>query len=403
MASMDSQIDRRALLAGGALLLIAAADTPDGAVRDQLDEMAKLPPADRLALLRRIDCPGLSTAVALDVGAAQRGAELEVAIANAVDAKGGYALRLRLQSGTDATPAETYALALDRARLLTVRVDALLQDEGLSEGSVADRLRALARDPRYLYSDDDSGRDHAVADMNRWLTAARARLPQQFGMIPTAVDHVSVRRMTPAEEESAKAGYRTVPSFDGRTPGAYFVDLHDIRRRPSWTLPSVVHHETLPGHLLQLPLQDRAAPHPLRLRAAAGFVEGWAIYAEQLAVEAGAYAQDRPAEIGCLQWLLFRLGRAMIDVGINMLGWTDAAALAFLRELQGDPVIFAPFKKDVARARSEPGSFAAHVLNWLGFEQLVASRRRGDPRRVHDRLLAYGAAPLTLLAPLLAR
>ncbi|MBW8743752.1 MAG: DUF885 domain-containing protein [Sphingomonas sp.] len=395
-------IDRRFVLVGGTLALIAAAQPQDAAVSAELDEAAKLPPAERLARLRRIDRRELDTSIALDVAAALRGAELEVAIAGAADLQARYALQLRLQSGTEATPAEAYAFALDRARLITARAARLLRDEGLVDGSVAERLRRLARDPRYFYSDDDAGRDRAVADMNRWLDAARARLPQQFGMIPRAVDRVTVRRMSPADEAAGKAGYRVIPGYDGSTPGAYFVDLHDIGRRPSWTLPSVVHHETLPGHLLQLPLQDRAAPHPLRLRSAAGFVEGWAIYAEQLAAEAGAYAQDRRAEIGYLQWLLFRLGRAMMDVGINVFGWTDAAALAFLRDLQGDPVIFAPFEKDIARARTEPGAYAAHALNWLGFEQLVARRRSGDARRVHDRLLAYGAAPLVLLAPLLA-
>lgn len=400
---MDMLIGRRGVLVGGALALIAAARPQDVAVRAELDEAVKLPPAERLERLRRIERRGLDTPIALDVAAALRGAELEAAITDAVDRQARYALQLRLQSGTDATPAEAQALALDRARLITARAARLLRDEGLVDGSVAERLRRLARDPRYLYSDDDAGRDRAVADMNRWLDAARARLPQQFGMIPGAVDRVTVRRMSPADEAAGKAGYRVVPSYDGSVPGAYFVDLHEIGRRPNWSLPSVVHHETLPGHLLQLPLQDRAAPHPLRLRAAAGFVEGWGVYAEQLAAEAGAYARDRRAEIGYLQWLLFRLGRAMMDIGVNAFGWTDAAALAFLHDLQGDPVIFAPFEKDIARARTEPGAYAAHVLNWLGFEQLVARRRSGDARRVHDRLLAYGAAPLPLLAPLLAR
>jgi uncharacterized protein (DUF885 family) len=93
----------------------------------------------------------------------------------------------------------------------------------------------------------------------------------------------------------------------------------------------------------------------------------------------------------------------MIDVGINALGWSDAASLAFLYDLQGDPMIFAPFEKDIARVRSEPASYASHVLNWLGFEELrnAAVRRHGDVRRVHDRLLSFGAAPLVLLAPLL--
>jgi len=401
---MTFPIDRRALLAGSALLLVGAAPGPDAAARAALDEAAALAPPDRLKRLRAIGLHGLSAGAKLDILAALRGAELEAAIAGAID-PARYALQLRLQSGTDPTPAETYALALDRARLLTVRADALLRADGLAQGSVAARLRTLARDRRYLYPDDDAGRDRAVADMNRWLAAAKARLGKDVSLIPAAVDHVSVRRMSAADEAAAKAGYRVLPSFDGVTPGAYFVDLHDIARRPSWSLPSVVHHELLPGHMLQMPLQARADPHPLRLRAAAGFIEGWAVYAEQLAAEAGAYAADRRAEIGYLQWLLFRLGRAMIDVGINAQGWSDEAALGFLRELQGDPVIFAPFEKDIARVRAEPGAFAAHVLNWLGFEQLRAAavRQSGDARRLHDRVLANGALPLALFGRATAR
>jgi len=401
---MGPLIDRRTLLAGGVLLLTAAADSPDALARAALDDAAKLPPPERLAALRHISRHGLSAGVQLDIVAAVRGAILQAAIAAAGDPATRYALQLRLQSGTDATPAEAYGWALDRARVLTAHADRLLRAEGLAAGSVADRLRLLARDPRYLYPNDDAGRDRAVAEMNEWLAAARGLLPRQFGMIPAAVDHVAVRRMSAAEEAARKAGYRTLPSFDGTTPGAYFVDLHEIGRRPQWTLRSVVHHELLPGHMMQLPLQTRADPHPLRLGAATGFIEGWAIYAEQLALESGVYAQDRRGEIGCLQWLLFRLGRALIDIGINAFGWSDEVALAFLRDLYGDPMIFAPFEKDVARARNSAGGLAADALNWLGFDQLrnAAVQRGADQRRVHDRLLAQGAAPLVLLAQAIA-
>jgi uncharacterized protein (DUF885 family) len=148
--------------------------------------------------------------------------------------------------------------------------------------------------------------------------------------------------------------------------------------------------------MMQLPLQARADPHPLRLRAARGFVEGWAIYAEQLSAETGAFASEPAAEIGCVQWLLFRLGRAIVDIGVNAHDWSNQAALDFLAELQGDPVIFAPFEKDVARARSEPAGFAGQALSWLGIERLREAQRTGDMRRFHDRLLADGAFPLIL-------
>src|SRR4030095_14389022 len=83
-----------------------------------------------------------------------------------------------------------------------------------------------------------------------------------------------------------------------REPGAYYVDLRDIRARPAWTLASVVFHETVPGHLLQLAVSGRHN-------------EAWAIYAEQLAADLGAYHDDPLSEIGYLQWRLFRLARVV--------------------------------------------------------------------------------------------
>lgn len=392
---MTLRVDRRTLLAGSALLIAGAASDHDAEARARLDRAAATPAEARLALLRGIDPQPLSRTVRLDLAAARRGAELEAAILAAADPAARYALRLRLESGFDVTPDYAFSWCMDRAQGLTASAGRLLRGLGLTQGSVAERLRRLARDPRYLYPNDDAGRDQAVADMNRWLAAARARLPRQFGAIPAAIDHVQAQRMSPAEEAAGKSGYRTLPSFDGTQPGAYLVDLHDIGRRPSWSLPSVVHHELLPGHMVQLPIQAHAMPHPLRLRAAPGFVEGWAIYAEQLSTETGAFIGAPEAELGCLQWLLFRLGRAMIDIGINLRGWTDQAALSFLTELQGDPMIFAPFEKDIARARAEPAAFAGQALNWLGIERLREAAR-GDMRRFHDRLLADGALPLIL-------
>jgi len=300
--------------------------------------------------------------------------------------------------GRDAAAIHRRVMA--KARDVAAEADELLARLGYAGKTTGERFRAAFRDPRFLYADSESGRDRAVADMNRWLGRARGRLPRLFESLPPECVNVAVRRMTSVEEAAKKSGYRVLPSPDG-APGSYFVDLSDIRRRPDWSLASVVHHELLPGHMMQLPLQTRADPHPLRLAAATGFIEGWAIYAEQLAAQSGLYAQDPRGEIGCLQWLLFRLGRALIDIGINALGWSDDVALAFLRDLQGDPVIFAPFEKDIARAHAAPGSLAGDVLNWLGFEQLA--QKGGDQRRIHDRLLAHGAAPLALLAGSSAR
>jgi len=311
-----------------------------------------------------------------------------------------YAALLHLQVGDEIDPA---ALATHLEKLCATlgdRADKALRRQGLDRGSVADRLRAFARDPRFLYSDDDTGRDRAVADMNRWLDRARALLPQAFGTIPPAATIVQARRMSGADEAAGRAGYRILPDPARHIDGGYFVDLSHIRQRPSWSLRSVVHHELLPGHMIQLPLQEVARPHPLRLRAAPGFVEGWGVYAEQLADEQGLFADDPAGEIGYLQWMLFRAGRGWIDCGIHLHGWSIAQAVERLAELQGDPAIFAPFAKDAARAALDPGGQAGQAWNWQAIATAAAAAGpvgSAARRDYHDRALRHGAMPITML------
>src|SRR3546814_13005992 len=96
-------------------------------------------------------------------------------------------------------------------------------------------------------------------------------------------DLVAVRRLTPQEIAAGKGGYRIVPDADSR--GFYVVDLKEIARRPRWSLRSVVHHELLPGHMVQLPIEAQTPPPPVRALSSGGYVEGWAIFAEALRLE----------------------------------------------------------------------------------------------------------------------
>ncbi len=273
-----------------------------------------------------------------------------------------------------------------------------MRGQGLTKGSIAERLRALAQDPRHLYPDTDAGRDQAVAEMNRRLAAIRPRLPKVFGDLPIA--RAEVRRMSAADEAAGRAGYREPPTATG--PGAYYVDLRNIHARPAWTLPSVVHHELIPGHLLQIPLQAAADPHPLRLRYAPAYFEAWAIYAERLAGELGAYAHDPLAELGEIQWRLFRTGRIVADIGLNTRGWSADQARDVLADLQGFPAAFISFEEDVRRMGQSPGKAAAEGLGALEFARL-----RGPPgahfdaSRFHRIVLSQGPWPFDELARML--
>lgn len=310
-----------------------------------------------------------------------------------------FALLLERHLGEPMAPIEAYRRLADKARELSGRADGLLRQLGLTRGSVGARIGAAFRDPRFLYPDDDAGRDRAVAEMNRWLDRVRPRLPLLFGPLPPYCLNVSARRMTRAEEAMAKGGYRVLPT--PQAAGGYFVDLARIADRPSWTLGSVVHHELLPGHMLQLPIEAESGAHPLRIAYLPAFAEGWAIHAEALAAEDGAYADDPRALLGHLHWLLFRIGRGLVDTGVHIKQESLAQTSAKLATLQGEAVYFAPVAQDIERICIEPAIRAAEALSWLELSGLARSARDKGPeslRNFHRKVLAHGRKRFAMIA-----
>ena len=298
-----------------------------------------------------------------------------------------YRAALAQAYGAPVDPLQAHHRALAASRSLQARADVLLRGQGLSLGCVAERLRTLAKDPRRLYPDDEAGRDRAVAEMNAALVALKPRLAQAFGDL--AIAPAQVRRMPPADVAAGRGGYREA-SPDGA--GAYYVDLRAIRERPAWSLPSVAFHEVTPGHLLQLPLQAAAAPPPERVKAASGYFEAWGVYAEQLAADLGAYADDPRGEIGYLQWRLFRIGRIVADTGLHAQGWSRERAIAAMADLQGFPAAFITIEADVERMIAAPGKVAAEGLGALALAAWRPRDRAFWPA-FHRAVLADGPWP----------
>ena len=299
------------------------------------------------------------------------------------------------------TLGEPGSLASCEARL-TARRDALHRQAmqafariGVRETSVGACFQRLWSDPAHLYPDDESGRAQAVADMTRHLGGIRAMLGQDFGPIPGWCLDVSVRALSAQDVAQGRKGYREVPA-PGR-PGAYVVDLQTIRLRPGWSLPAVVAHELLPGHMIQLGLEGQRPPHALRRLYAGSFVEGWGIYAEHLAEREGAYAQPL-ARLGYLHWQLFRVCRALVDLGIHLHGWSKAQARARLEAWQGVAAYFAPFDQDLDRIALDPGLRLAEGLAALAIGQRAATLSGTRLRAFHRRMVQDGSRRIDDLA-----
>lgn len=375
--------------------------------------------AERLGRLQRFDAAALSPSRRIDLVAVRAALAIDAELSALIPGgkvEGPYRVPPRTEPGVwrHANGARAYHLLIERQIGASVdpeaahrrfeqeiaqlgrRADGLMRELGFKTGSVGARYKALFGEPRWHYPDSDAGRNRAIADMDRWLDKARPRVAALIGAVPPECLAVRNRRMSPAEEAAGKSGYRELPA--GSTPGAYFVDLKDIARRPSWSLPSVVHHELLPGHMIQGPIEVAANPHPLRLAYLPGFAEGWAIHAEQQMAADGAYSGESLAELGHIHWLLFRLARGLADTGIHHRRWGIERARAEMEAVQGVPAYFAAFEPDIERIAREPGFRAAEALTWLGLADLVEAQPSSATRRqLHQRILRDGRKPLRLL------
>ena len=377
---------RRAVLAGAAALALlpgrGRAASPDfRAALDAVEAKVGDPP-QALALLDRIDTRGLTASERLDLVTARAGLRADLSIMAARPLTPALLLRRKLGDGVDPAAAAR-RLEIERKRCAT-RADHLFARLGVRGADTGARFSALWRDPRYRYADTAA----ALADMNRWLVRFRAAVPSLIGAVPAWCLDVAAAPATAADLASGHLGYRTLPT--ATASGGYVPDFARLADRPAFTMPSVVAHELLPGHMIQMPLEAAANPHPLRLRYASGFGEGWGIYAERRVADAGFYAKDPAAELGYLHWRLFRIGRALADLAIHGDGLPVEAARARLVAWQGEPAYFAPFDADLARIVKEPMTRAAEMLSALAIEDGARGRTGQRLARYHHMVLADG-------------
>jgi uncharacterized protein (DUF885 family) len=315
------------------------------------------------------------------------------------DGEAYYALSLKVGTTTTMSPDEVHQTGLDQAKELSARADVLLRKVGLTKGTVGQRIRALYKDKRYWYPNTDPGKEKLIADLNVQVRAMQARLPQYFGALPKAP--VEIRRVPKFIEAGAPGGYYNTPSLDGTRPGIYWINLRDTSEVPRWSLPTLTYHESIPGHHLQLSLQQEAdLPMIRRASFYSAYGEGWALYAEQLAKEMGVYENDPLGEIGYLQGALFRAARLVVDTGIHAKRWSREQAIATMAEIDGEPVSSAATENE--RYCVWPGQACSYMvgkLTWLRLREKARTALGGrfDIRSFHDAGLLSGAMPLTAL------
>ncbi len=311
-----------------------------------------------------------------------------------------YAYGLRYATTTTMSADEIHQLGLDQIADLSARVDTILRAQGMTRGTVGERMRALGSDPRFLYPNTDAGRSQLLADLNRQTRDMQARLPRYFGRLPRA--EVEIRRVPPVIEAGAPGGYYQSPALDGSRPGAYYINLRDTAEWPKWTLPTLTYHEATPGHHHQIALALEAEGIPMlrRLSNFSAYTEGWGLYAEQLADEAGVYENDPFGKVGYLQSYMFRAARLVVDTGLHHKRWSREQGIRYMVDALGDQE--SSIATEVERYSVWPGqatSYKVGQTRWLQLRE-NARRRLGpafDIKGFHDVALAAGAMPLDVL------
>ncbi len=333
------------------------------------------------------------------IASLQKGAVHDAGIWRLPEGEAYYAASLKQSTTTTMSADEIHQMGLDQIAELTARADTILKAQGLTKGTVGERIRSMFKDPRFLYPNTDKDKERLLGDLNKQVEAIQAKLPQYFGTLPKA--KVEIRRVPTYIEAGAPSGYYNAPSMDGKRPGAYYINLRDTAENPSWTLPTLTHHEANPGHHLQISLQQEA-PLPL-IRQFGGFnayVEGWALYAEQLAFEMGMYDKDPFGEVGYLQSALFRAARLVVDTGMHHKRWSREKAIDYMAAADGNLV--SGVTTEIERYCVWPGQACSYKVghamwNKLRSQAKTALGDRFDIRQFHDAGLLAGAMPLTVL------
>ena len=319
-----------------------------------------------------------------------------------------YAHRVRDFTTTNLTPEEVHTIGLAEVARAREAMDKIRGTVGFA-GDLKAFLADMRTNPKWRNTS-------AAAMLDRYRAILRemdAKLPELFGHLPQA--DYAIRPVEAFREKTASSGSYSSAPADGSRPAYFHVNTFNPEGRPTYSMQALAYHEAVPGHHLQHSLAHEALGRSA-FRTHCNFTafsEGWALYCERLPAEIGLYV-DPYAEFGRLELDAWRSARLVVDTGIHAKGWTRDEAIAFIESVSASsrPEI----EREVDRYIAWPAQALAYKIGELKIRELrtKAQRRLGaafDIRAFHDRLLAEGSLPLTMLerhmgeelAPALAR
>ncbi len=307
-----------------------------------------------------------------------------------------YAFRVRRFTTLDVTPEDVHETGLREVARIRDEMDALIGRVGF-RGGFAEFVEHLRADDRF-YFDTPEELLREVAFILKSMDGKLPRLFEKLPRLPYGVEPVPdyVAPKTPA-------AYYKPGAADGSRAGIYAVNTYDLRSRPRHEVEALSLHEAVPGHHLQIALQQELdLPEIRRFSGFTAFVEGWALYAERLGLEVGFY-EDPHSDFGRLTYEIWRACRLVIDTGIHAFGWTRRQAIDYMAE--NSALSRHTIETEIDRYIAWPGQAIAYKIGELKIRELreraeSALGARFDVREFHDVVLRNGAVPLTVLEEL---
>ncbi|HEY2753424.1 DUF885 domain-containing protein [Phenylobacterium sp.] len=352
------------------------------------------------ALVEKEVYPALNAQLAVLKGLQDK-ATHDAGVCRLPDGEAYYRWLLREGTTTSLSPDEVHNMGLEQDRAIEARMDRLLRAQGLTQGSVGARMTALGKDPKYLFPNTDAGREQLIAYLNGLIAGVRPKLSKAFDLQLKAP--VIVKRVPVDIQDGAGQGYMNTGSIDGSRPSTYYINLKSTENWPKFSLPSLTYHETIPGHAWQGAYLTETGKLPLVRILLSGFnayVEGYALYAEQLGDEIGMYDGDWAGRLGYLQAQKFRAVRLVVDTGLHAKRWSREQAVQWAMDNSGRTQ--EAMTSEIDRYCATPGQACGYKVGHTEINRLRDRAKAGlgdryDLRTFDDLLVKVGAVPMTVL------
>jgi uncharacterized protein (DUF885 family) len=309
-----------------------------------------------------------------------------------------YNASLEIQTTTKMTAEEIHQLGLSEVKRIHAEMEAIKDKVGF-KGDLKAFFEFMRTDRQFYLPDSDAGRTAYLKKAESYLDAMRVKLPQYFGRLPKAP--LIAKRVEAFREVPGGAAHYYAPTPDGKQPGIFYAHLSDMSAVSLWALESLAYHEGVPGHHMQIAIQNELTDIPT-FRTQYGysaFAEGWGLYAEELGKEMGMFT-DPYNDFGRLNSELWRAVRLVLDTGQHAKGWTEDEAVAWAMANSARPE--SSIKSEVKRFLLWPGQATTYKIGMITIQKLrdeakAALGDKFDWKTFHDTVIDGGSMPLPIL------